>query len=176
MRSTTAVRLNTHLRESPQDLANVLVRRAVRAQNERRTRRLRCRPAIYPSRLNPGTEIVFPLVRGRTVGLGGLEPPTSSLSAIMGLPLCNPAFLQVARIRNMRSNALFEGAAERRSRLAREVRPQGSRHSHSHAVLALKVPLTCTKPLPDQPIQHPIPRSAPPLLNLLTIRQQTHSP
>jgi hypothetical protein len=114
--------------------------------------------------------------RGCFVGLAGLEPAPSSLSAIKRLPLCNPAFLQVARIRNKRSNALFERAAEGRSRLAREVRPQGSRHSHSHAVLALKVALNCTKPLPDQPIQHPIPRPAPPLLNLLTIRQQTHSP
>src|SRR4029450_5858440 len=105
-----------------------------------------------------------------------LEPPTSSLSAIGGLPLCNPAFLQVVRIRNRRSNALFERAAEGRSRLAREVRSQGSRHSHSHPVLALKVPLTCTTPLPDQPTQPLIPRPAPPLLTLLTIRQQTHSP
>jgi len=121
-------------------------------------------------------ERAFLLVRGRMVGLGGVEPPTSSLSAIGGSPLCNPAFWQVVRIRNRRSNALFERAAEGRSRLAREVRPQGSRHSHSHPVLALKVPLTCTKPLPDQPIQHPIPRPGPPLLNLLTIRQQTHSP
>jgi hypothetical protein len=120
--------------------------------------------------------LAFPQVSPGVVGLAGLEPAPSSLSAIEGSPLCNPAFLQVARIRNRRSNALFERAAEGRSRLAREVRPQGSRHSHSHAVLALKVPLTCTKPLPDQPIQHPIPRPAPPLLNLLTIRQQTHSP
>jgi hypothetical protein len=130
----------------------------------------------YPSRLSPTSDMHFGWSEAILVGLGGLEPPTSSLSAIMGLPLCNPAFLQVARIRNRRSNALFERAAEGRSRLAREVRPQGSRHSHSHAVLALRVPLTCTKPLPDQPIQHPIPRPAPPLLNLLIIRQQTHSP
>src|SRR5215212_1096665 len=91
----------------PPDLANLLVRRAVRTQKERRARRLRCRPAIYPSRLNPGTEIAVPLVRGRTVGLGGLEPPTSSLSAIERLPLCNPAFSQVMCDRRGPSNALL---------------------------------------------------------------------
>jgi hypothetical protein len=41
------------------------------------------------------------------VGLGGLEPPTSSLSAIEGSPLCNPAFSQVAADRQGRSNALL---------------------------------------------------------------------
>jgi hypothetical protein len=41
------------------------------------------------------------------VGLAGLEPAASSLSAIEGSPLCNPAFLQVARDRKGRSNALF---------------------------------------------------------------------
>ena len=34
-----------------------------------------------------------------SVGLGGLERPASSLSAITRLPLCNPAFLQVVRDR-----------------------------------------------------------------------------
>jgi hypothetical protein len=33
------------------------------------------------------------------VGLGGLEPPASSLSAIKRLPLCNPALLQVTHDR-----------------------------------------------------------------------------
>ena len=41
------------------------------------------------------------------VGLGGLEPPTSSLSAIPRLPPCNPAFSQVARDRQGRSNAFL---------------------------------------------------------------------
>src|SRR5215216_4110481 len=66
-----------------------------------------CRPAIYPSRLNPGTEIAFPLVRGRTVGLGGLEPPTSSLSGIEGSALCAPAFSQVAGERQGRRDAFL---------------------------------------------------------------------
>jgi hypothetical protein len=33
------------------------------------------------------------------VGLGGLEPPTSSLSGIEGSALCGPAFPQVVRER-----------------------------------------------------------------------------
>jgi hypothetical protein len=54
-----------------------------------------------------GTERpVFPLVTGWFVGLAGLEPGTSSLSAIGGLPLCNPAFLQVVRDRQGPSDAL----------------------------------------------------------------------
>jgi hypothetical protein len=40
------------------------------------------------------------------VGLAGLEPAPSSLSAITRLPLCNAAFLQVMRDRQGRSNAL----------------------------------------------------------------------
>jgi hypothetical protein len=60
------------------------------------------------NRLSPRGWAAFPLVGGRMVGLGGLEPPTSSLSAIGGSPLCNPAFLQVVRDRQGRSNALFE--------------------------------------------------------------------
>src|SRR4029450_12961901 len=59
------------------------------------------------SSLDQDNDPAFPLVRGHFVGLGGLEPPASSLSAIMGLPLCNPAFLQVARDRQGRSNALL---------------------------------------------------------------------
>jgi hypothetical protein len=49
----------------------------------------------------------FLLVRGPLVGLGGLEPPPSSLSAITRLPLCNPAFLQVAGDRQGRSDAFL---------------------------------------------------------------------
>ena len=44
-------------------------------------------------------------VQPSAVGLAGLEPAASSLSAIGGLPLCNPAFLQVKRVRKGRSNA-----------------------------------------------------------------------
>jgi hypothetical protein len=39
------------------------------------------------------------------VGLAGLEPAASSLSAIKGSPLCGPAFPQVAADRQRRSNA-----------------------------------------------------------------------
>jgi hypothetical protein len=41
----------------------------------------------------------FLLVRGHMVGLGGLEPPTSSLSEIEGSALCYPAFPLVALLR-----------------------------------------------------------------------------
>jgi hypothetical protein len=41
------------------------------------------------------------------VGLPGLEPGTSSLSAIEGLPLCNPTFSQVVRDRRGSSNAFL---------------------------------------------------------------------
>jgi hypothetical protein len=41
------------------------------------------------------------------VGLAGLEPAASSLSAIGGSPLCNPAFSQVTRDRRGSSNALL---------------------------------------------------------------------
>ena len=39
---------------------------------------------INRSRLSPRSWAAFPLVRGRMVGLGGVEPPTSSLSGIEG--------------------------------------------------------------------------------------------
>jgi hypothetical protein len=41
------------------------------------------------------------------VGLAGLEPAASSLSAIEGSPLCGPAFSQVAANRQGRSNAFL---------------------------------------------------------------------
>jgi hypothetical protein len=44
--------------------------------------------------------------QGPVVGLAGLEPAASSLSAIEGSPLCNPAFSQVACDRRGSSNAL----------------------------------------------------------------------
>ena len=73
------------------------------------------------------------------VGLGGLEPPTSSLSAIEGSPLCNPAFSQVAADRRGRSNALFERVAEGWLRSARRFSRRGSHHSRNQTVLALKM-------------------------------------
>src|SRR4029453_7470266 len=80
------------------------------------------------------------------VGLGGLEPPTSSLSAIGGSPLCNPAFSQVVRDRKGRSNALFERGQRR---------PGGSASKSSRTALATldawcpcsKMPLPCTDPV-----------------------------
>ncbi len=41
------------------------------------------------------------------VGLGGLEPPTSSLSGIEGSALCGPAFSQVAAERQGRRDAFL---------------------------------------------------------------------
>jgi hypothetical protein len=77
-------------------------------------------------------------LRGWAVGLPGLEPGTSSLSAITRLPLCNPAFSQVVRDRQGRSNALlatsFQAvqasqavgrASPGDSRILEEVRPPG---------------------------------------------------
>ena len=58
---------------------------------------------IHRSHLSPRGRTTFPLVRGRMVGLGGLEPPTSSLSAIEGSPLYGPPFFQVAADRKRRS-------------------------------------------------------------------------
>jgi hypothetical protein len=64
-------------------------------------------------RRGPGWRRAFPArcpqrsdLRGWGVGLPGLEPGTSSLSAIERLPLCNPAFSQVVRDRRGPSNAL----------------------------------------------------------------------
>jgi hypothetical protein len=54
--------------------------------------------------------IIVSAGHGLVVGLPGLEPGTSSLSAITRLPLCNPAFLQVVRDRQGRSNALLQPA------------------------------------------------------------------
>jgi hypothetical protein len=67
---------------------------------------------LRPQR-GPGSQRAFPArcwqrseLRRWVVGLPGLEPGTSSLSAIEGSPLCNPAFSQVAADRRGRSNAL----------------------------------------------------------------------
>jgi hypothetical protein len=48
---------------------------------------------------------VFPQLKASVVGLAGLEPAASSLSAIGGSPLCGAAFSQVAADRQGRSNA-----------------------------------------------------------------------
>src|SRR5215218_4368210 len=61
----------------------------------------------HGSRRSPRGRAAFRLVRGRIVGLGGLEPPTSFLSAIEGSPLCGPAFPQVALDRQGPSNAFY---------------------------------------------------------------------
>jgi hypothetical protein len=53
----------------------------------------------------------FPQLNVGVVGLAGLEPAASSLSAIEGPPLCKPAFSQVAADRQGRSNAFYAEAA-----------------------------------------------------------------
>jgi hypothetical protein len=106
------------------------------------------------------------------VGLGGLEPPPSSLSAITRLPLCNPAFLQVARDRKRRSNALFERGQRRAVEAVFQSSRRGSHHSRCHGVLAPKMTLTCTASPSAQPTPHPIPRPAPPPLKLPTVHRQ----
>jgi hypothetical protein len=60
---------------------------------------------IRGSRLNPRERTAFQLVRGRIMGLGGIEPPTSSLSGIEGSALYGPAFPQVVSERQGRSYA-----------------------------------------------------------------------
>src|SRR5215218_5418311 len=90
MRSTTAVRQRRASWKSAQAAANVLVRELYGLLNGQDSRRLF---ADHGNRLSKENGAPFSLVRGRMVGLGGLEPPTSSLSAIARLPLCNPAFL-----------------------------------------------------------------------------------
>jgi hypothetical protein len=55
----------------------------------------------------------FPLVRGVTVGLGGLEPPTSSLSAKCREPLCGRPFPQIGGDRGCRSYAFKQRSGMR---------------------------------------------------------------
>jgi hypothetical protein len=55
----------------------------------------------------------FPQVDPGVVGLAGLEPAASSLSAIKGSALCRPAFSQVAGDRRGRSNAFLQSRVER---------------------------------------------------------------
>src|SRR4029453_8947078 len=79
--------------------------------------RMRCKTAVR-RRLTEATAIeradrrAFRQVNPGVVGLAGLEPAASSLSAIGGLPLCNPAFLQVAADRQGRSNAVLATSFE----------------------------------------------------------------
>jgi hypothetical protein len=96
IRSTTAVRPNTASETAAEEPANVLVRRTVRADIERPDPPTLLLAAMRPSRPNPRGSPAFPQVTGQVVGLGGLEPPASSLSGIEGYALCGPAFSQVA--------------------------------------------------------------------------------
>src|SRR4029453_18426833 len=57
----------------------------------------------------------FPQLKAGVVGLAGLEPPASSLSAIGGSPLCDPASSQVAGDRKGRSNALLHLRPDQRT-------------------------------------------------------------
>jgi hypothetical protein len=54
-----------------------------------------------------GNRGVLPQVSPAVVGLAGLEPAPSSLSAIEGSPLCGPAFSEVAPNRQGQSNAFL---------------------------------------------------------------------
>jgi hypothetical protein len=49
-----------------------------------------------PAAVEGDNRRLLPQVRTGMVGLAGLEPAASSLSAIEGSPLCGPAFPQVA--------------------------------------------------------------------------------
>jgi hypothetical protein len=91
------------------------------------------------------------------VGLAGLEPAASSLSAIGGLPLCDPAFLQVVRDRKGRSNALFERVSAGRSTLGSKSSRGNSRHCNRHSLLTKSVLLTCTEPPSAQSTPYPNP-------------------
>jgi hypothetical protein len=66
----------------------VPVRKAVRLRKEWRTRRSYCWPAMTLADQAQEQLAAFPLVRDRFVGLGGLEPPASSLSEIDGQAPC----------------------------------------------------------------------------------------
>jgi hypothetical protein len=57
----------------------------------------------------------FLQVRPSVVGLAGLEPAPSSLSAITRSPLCRPAFSQVVRDRRGSSNALLRSRPAQRT-------------------------------------------------------------
>jgi hypothetical protein len=167
MRSTTAVRLSTGVRESFES-GKRAGQAAVRAEGERRNSPTlvtdqRCIEVGWIQ--EEGT--AFPLVRADWWGLGGVEPPTSSLSAITRSPLCNPAFSQVVRVRKGRSNALFERASEGRLGPASES-SRRARATPDARCPCSKMPLTCTESRSAQPTPHPIPHPAAPPLNLPT--------
>ena len=52
------------------------------------------------------------LIKGRFVGLGGLEPPPSSLSGIEGSALCGPAFSQVTAERQGSRDAFLATSSQ----------------------------------------------------------------
>jgi hypothetical protein len=56
----------------------------------------------------------FSLVKGHLVGLGGLEPPPSSLSEIDGRAPCYPAFPLVMLLRKSHRDGVNRGAAAER--------------------------------------------------------------
>jgi hypothetical protein len=115
----------------------------------------------HESRAGPGSPDSHPSWRSSAMGV---------LSAITRLPLCDPAFLQVARDRKRRSNALFERVGEGRSGSASKSSRGSSRHSRRHRLLAKSMPLTCTDPPLAQPTPHANPTSS------TTSAQRAHLP
>jgi hypothetical protein len=107
MRSTTAVRPTTGVRESPDEPANLLVRRTVWAHGERRTHRPYRRPAMHPSRLNPRTTTAFPLVRASMVGLEDLNLRPHPYQVSRAKRCADPPFSQVAAERQGRRDAFL---------------------------------------------------------------------
>jgi hypothetical protein len=104
------------------------------------------------------------------------------LSAITRLPLCNPAFSQLARDRQGRSNALFERVSEGAVEVGSKSSRGSSPHSHRHSLLTKNMPLTCTDPPLAQPTPHANPTSSitsaqpacRPLTNALAITDASH--
>src|SRR5262245_34923576 len=69
---------------------------------------------MHPAGLHPERDTTSVCAGQRpVVGLPGLEPGTSSLSASARQALCGPASSQVARDRQGRSNALYAGSRGR---------------------------------------------------------------
>jgi hypothetical protein len=103
MRSTTAVRPSTDVREARRNRRRCwsdgpfrLIKGGGAADLIADQRWIQL---VEPKKQEPA----FPLLRGHMVGLGGLEPPASSLSAKYREPLCEPPFAQVALDRRGRS-------------------------------------------------------------------------
>jgi hypothetical protein len=71
-------------------------------RSETAVRRRHCR-----GRVEGDDSRVLPQVKAGVVGMAGLEPAASSLSAIEGSALCGPAFPQVVRDRQGRSYAFL---------------------------------------------------------------------